>query len=225
MSVQVDRDTERYGRDLRRLERTGPSTYIGKGHVVPERGTAELLAAAATGDSAAWDALVERYARLVWAIARGFALSAADAADVSQTTWLRLVEHLDKVRDPDHLGGWLATTARHECLRILRRSGREVVGVDADFDRETGEPTPESVVLTNERDRLLWLSLGEISQRCQVLLRALATVPPPSYQDISAALGMPIGSIGPTRARCLDHLKQRFDAHAGASPEATSGGA
>jgi RNA polymerase sigma factor (sigma-70 family) len=192
---------------------------------VLERDTAELLAAAGAGDSTAWDALVERYARLVWSVARGFALSAADAADVSQTTWLRLVEHLGRLREPEHLGGWLAATARHECLRILRKKGREVVGVDADIDVESGEPTPEAVVLDNERDRLLWQSLGEISQRCQVLLRALASTPPPSYHDVSAALGMPVGSIGPTRARCLDHLKKRLDLHAGASQQHTDGGA
>ncbi|MGH8889356.1 MAG: RNA polymerase sigma factor [Acidothermaceae bacterium] len=181
--------------------------------VVLEKTTAELLGAAGAGDSEAWNALVERYARLVWSVARGFALSASDAADVSQTTWLRLVEHLDRLREPEALGGWLASTARHECLRILRKGGREVVGFDADIDVESGEPTPEAVVLDKERDSLLWQSLGEISQRCQVLLRCLATAPPPSYQDVSAALGMPIGSIGPTRARCLDHLKKRLDAH------------
>lgn len=193
---------------------------------MPQRETAELLAGARAGESDAWDELVERYARLVWAVARGFALSAADAADVSQTTWLRLVEHLDKLREPEHLGGWLATTARHECLRMLRRNGREVVGFDADLDFEAGEPTPEAVVLDTERDRLLWQSLGEISQRCQVLLRALATAPPPSYQDISAALGMPVGSIGPTRARCLDSLKRRVELHTGGTKEQeASGGA
>jgi RNA polymerase sigma factor (sigma-70 family) len=192
---------------------------------VLERTTAELLGAAGAGDSQAWDALVERYGRLVWSVARGFALSSADAADVSQTTWLRLVEHLGKVREPEHLGGWLASTARHECLRILRKSGREVVGFDAEIDIESGEPTPEAVVLDAERDRMLWESLGEISQRCQVLLRALATAPPPSYYDVSAALGMPIGSIGPTRARCLDHLKKRLDAHEHANPRPAQGGA
>jgi RNA polymerase sigma factor (sigma-70 family) len=180
---------------------------------VLELTTAELLAAAATGDRLAWDELVERYSRLVWAVARGFSLSAADAADVSQTTWLRLVEHLGRLREPEHLGGWLATTARHECLRVLRKSGREVLGVDTDLDLESGEPTPEAVVLDGERDKLLWKSLGEIPQRCQVLLRALATEPPPSYHDVSLALGMPVGSIGPTRARCLDHLKKRLRTH------------
>ena len=188
-----------------------------------ERTTAELLGAAGAGDGEAWNALVERYARLVWAVARGFALSGADAADVSQTTWLRLVEHLGKVREPDHLGGWLASTARHECLRILRKSGREVVGFDADIDIESGEPTPETVLLDSERNRMLWQSLGEISQRCQVLLRALASAPPPSYQDVSAALGMPVGSIGPTRARCLDHLKRRLEAHEHSGPQPAAG--
>ena len=178
-----------------------------------ELSTSELLAEAEAGNNAAWNELVDRYSGLVWAVARGFALSMADAADVSQTTWLRLVEHLTKLREPEHLGGWLATTARHECLRLLRKNGREVVEPDAGIDVESGEPTPEAVVLDNERDRLLWLSLGEIPQRCQVLLRALATTPPPSYGDVSAALGMPIGSIGPTRARCLDHLKKRLLVH------------
>jgi RNA polymerase sigma factor (sigma-70 family) len=180
---------------------------------VLELSTSELLAEAEAGNNAAWNELVDRYSGLVWAVARGFALSMADAADVSQTTWLRLVEHLTKLREPEHLGGWLATTARHECLRLLRKNGREVVEPDAGIDVESGEPTPEAVVLDNERDRLLWLSLGEIPQRCQVLLRALATTPPPSYGDVSAALGMPIGSIGPTRARCLDHLKKRLLVH------------
>jgi RNA polymerase sigma factor (sigma-70 family) len=180
---------------------------------VLELSTSELLEQAAVGNSGAWDEIVSRYSGLVWAVARGFALSMADAADVSQTTWLRLVEHLGKLREPEHLGGWLATTARHECLRTLRKSGREVVAFDADIDIESGEPTPEAVVLHDEQDRLVWLSLGEIPQRCQVLLRALSSTPPPSYDEVSAALGMPIGSIGPTRARCLDHLKKRLQAH------------
>jgi RNA polymerase sigma factor (sigma-70 family) len=175
--------------------------------------TGELLEQAAAGNSGAWDEIVNRYSGLVWAVARGFALSMADAADVSQTTWLRLVEHLGRLREPEHLGGWLATTARNESLRTLRKSGREVVAFDADIEIESGEPTPEAVVLDEERDRLVWLSLGEIPQRCQVLLRALSSSPPPSYEEVSAALGMPIGSIGPTRARCLDHLKKRLQAH------------
>jgi RNA polymerase sigma factor (sigma-70 family) len=180
---------------------------------VLERTTADLVYAAADGDSSAWDELVDRYARLVWSVARGFSLSTADAADVSQTTWLKLVEHLGKLREPDHLGGWLATTARHECLRILRKSGREIVVDDIDVDRESGEPTPEAVLLDSERDRLVWLSLGEIPQRCQLLLRALADAPPASYLELSAALKMPIGSIGPTRSRCLDQLRKRLEAH------------
>jgi RNA polymerase sigma factor (sigma-70 family) len=198
---------------LERRASQGPARLRVKGIGVDERDTAELVTAAEAGDASAWSELVDRYSGLVWAIARGFALSVADASDVSQTTWLRLVEHLGRLREPEHLGGWLATTARHECFKVLRRRGREIVGVDVDLDAESGEPTPEVVVLDNERDRLVWASLGEIPQRCQVLLRALAAAPPASYLEISAALDMPIGSIGPTRARCLGQLKKRLHAH------------
>jgi RNA polymerase sigma factor (sigma-70 family) len=196
-----------------RFAQNGPVHPLVKGVGVDDRSTAELVAAARAGDSSAWGELVDRYGGLVWAVARGFALSTADASDVSQTTWLRLVEHLGRLREPEHLGGWLATTARHECFKVLRRRGREIVGVDTDLDVESGEPTPELVVLDTERDRLIWTSMGEIPQRCQVLLRALAATPPASYVEISAALDMPVGSIGPTRARCLDHLKKRLHAH------------
>src|SRR2546423_2044677 len=87
--------------------------------------TAEMVSAAALGEPAAWDALVDRYARLVWAVARAFGLSDADAADVSQTTWLRLAEHLPRLREPDRIGAWLATTARREAMRALARTRRE----------------------------------------------------------------------------------------------------
>jgi RNA polymerase sigma factor (sigma-70 family) len=177
---------------------------------VSERTTADLLGAAAAGDRGAWDTLVERHARLVWSIARGYGLSAADAADVSQTAWLRLVEHVGRLRDPQGLVAWLATTTRHECFRVMRRTGREVFASEGDLDVETGEPTPEAVVLDSERDRLLWAALGELPQRCQVLLRAMVCAEPPSYQELAAALGMPVGSIGPTRSRCLDQLKKRL---------------
>src|SRR6266516_3266327 len=88
-------------------------------------GLTELLQAAAGGDQDAWGRLVDRYSRLVWAVARGHRLSQADAADVTQATWLRLVEHLDRIKEPERLGAWLATTARHESLRVIRRGGRE----------------------------------------------------------------------------------------------------
>ena len=182
---------------------------------MPDSAAASLVLAAAKGDQRAWDQLVERFAGLVWSIARAHRLDTADAADVSQTTWLRLVEHLDRIRDPEHVGGWLATTARHECLRIIRRSNRELPDdtLDSDLD-PAGEPvpTPEGVVLANEQSRLLRQALGRLSNRCQLLLRALSAAPQPSYADVSLALEIPVGSIGPTRARCLEHLRRELRA-------------
>ena len=181
---------------------------------MPDSAAASLVLAAAAGDQHAWDELVDRYAGLVWSIARGYRLGFADAADVSQTTWLRLVEHLDRLRDPEHVGSWLATTARHECLRVLRRSNREVPDDSLETERDTVPdqgPTPESVVLSNERRALVLEALGALSERCQLLLRVLASSAQPRYSDVSAALEIPVGSIGPTRARCLEHLRRELE--------------
>lgn len=172
-----------------------------------------LVRAAAEGDQAAWDALVKRFSGLVWSIARAHRLGSADAADVCQTAWLRLVENLSRIRDPDRVGAWLAATARNECLRVIRRAGRQVpTDLDADTDLEADEdvaPPVDTGLLTGERDADLWRAFSAISERCQALLRLLITDPPQSYEDIGEQLDMPVGSIGPTRARCLDHLRRK----------------
>ncbi|MDP8968975.1 MAG: sigma-70 family RNA polymerase sigma factor [Actinomycetota bacterium] len=175
---------------------------------------AAVVRAAATGDDQAWNALVDRFSGLVWSVARAHRLSSADAADVAQTTWLRLVEHLDRLRQPEHVGSWLATTARRECLRVLRLAGRqEPVGDQAEpAAADSVEVSPELAALAAERSALLRQSLQELSPRCQRLLRVLMADPAPSYQQVSAALDMPVGSIGPTRARCLDCLRRRLQA-------------
>jgi RNA polymerase sigma factor (sigma-70 family) len=148
-------------------------------------------------------------------VARGHRLSEADAADVSQTVWLRLVESLPRLREPAAVAGWLTTTTRHECLRLLRRSGREIVDDDqlallpADDDL-----SPESVAEAHERQELVQRALDGLSLRCRTLLRALASSPDTSYAEISQALDMPIGSIGPTRGRCLEHLRKSLQADA-----------
>lgn len=171
------------------------------------------MRAAAGGDQAAWDALVQRFSGLVWSIARAHRLGAADAADVSQTAWLRLVENLGRLRDPDRVGAWLATTSRNECLRVIRRSGRQVpTDLDAEPDLEADDvaaPPVDARLLTDERDAELWRAFSSISERCQGLLRLLIADPPPSYEEVGALLDMPVGSIGPTRARCLDHLRRK----------------
>jgi RNA polymerase sigma factor (sigma-70 family) len=169
--------------------------------------TASLLARAAQGDQRAWDDLVAEHTRLLWAVARSFRLDAADANDVVQTTWLRLVEHLDRIEDPARLVGWLVTTARREAMRVLRRSGRErPVFQDTVLDRPDDAPPVDTAVLVDERDRALWQAFERLSEKCQQLLR-IAVANPKAYDEISAALDMPIGSIGPTRRRCLTHLR------------------
>lgn len=173
-------------------------------------GSAALLRAAAGGDASAWNALTARYAKLVWSVARSFRLDAADAADVSQTTWLRLVENLDRIKDPERIGAWLATTARRESLRTLRLAAREhVAGDDVVFDvPDLDEPAVDSRLLLAERDGALWRAFSQLGDRCQLLLRLLAADPPAPYREVSDVLDMPLGAIGPTRARCLDRLRK-----------------
>lgn len=171
-----------------------------------------LLHAAADGDQQAWNALVARYNGLVWAVVRGFRLSPHDAADATQTTWLRLVEKLDDIRNPEGLGSWLATTARHECLRIGRIGQRHVLTDGFDLPDAAGSAGLDAGLLTRERDSALWLAFEELVPRCKALLRLLVADPPPSYDEISAALDMPVGSIGPTRGRCLERLRDNLTA-------------
>lgn len=169
--------------------------------------TATLLARAAQGDQRAWNALVDEHSRLLWSVARSFRLDAADANDVVQTTWLRLLEHLDRIEDPSRLVGWLVTTARREAMRVLRRSSRErPVIEDTVLDRPDDGPPVDSGLLQDERNHALWDAFSRLSEKCRQLLR-VAVTHPQAYDEISEALGMPIGSIGPTRRRCLTNLR------------------
>jgi RNA polymerase sigma factor (sigma-70 family) len=170
--------------------------------------TADLLDAAAGGDGVAWEAIVDRFSGLVWATARAHRLSQADAADVAQTTWLRLVEHLDSIREPEALGGWLATTARREALRLIRSGARERATDEPDVFDEPSADAIDLRLLNRERDGALWRGFARLSDRCKELLRLLVSDDEPSYGEISAALGLPIGSIGPARMRCLERLRR-----------------
>ena len=169
----------------------------------------ELLAAAADGDQAAWAVLVDRYHNLLWSVASGFRIDAADAADAVQNTWLRLVENLDRVQDPQRLGAWLATTTRRECLQLIRRAARDRTDPATEHLEQLPDPDDpvDADLLLGERDAALWRALRTLSERCQRLLRVLMATPPPSYADVAAALDMAIGTIGPTRQRCLDRLR------------------
>lgn len=186
---------------------------------------AALVLAAAGGDQRAWDGLVERYHRLVWAVVRTYRLNEADAADVTQITWLRLVEHLSTLRDPARVGAWLATTARREALHLAQQRRADLDRV-AEVDLvvlASAAPSLDDALLRGESDAALLRALRELDERCQVLLRALAVSPPPRYDEISQVLGMPIGSIGPTRGRCLEQLRRVLVTHGWADDDATRG--
>ena len=144
---------------------------------------------------------MQEFSGLVWAIARAHRLGHADAADVAQLTWLRLVEHLADLKDPGRVGAWLATTARRECLHALRHTQRNVLSADDRmFDGELPEPTLDSDLLLAERDQTLWRSFTRLPPRDRMLLRLLTSSQTLSYEEIAAALDMPIGSIGPTKS-------------------------
>jgi RNA polymerase sigma factor (sigma-70 family) len=182
-------------------------------HPAQDTGSGELVRRAAVGEGAAWAELTHRYTRLLWSIARGHGLGAADADDAVQATWVRLLENLDGLREPDRVGAWLATTARRECLRILRRSGRERPTGDERFpDVADSAPALDTALLREERDVVLWSAFSGLSERCQGLLRLLFSEPPIAYSEVSQILDMPVGAIGPTRQRCLIRLRERITA-------------
>jgi RNA polymerase sigma factor (sigma-70 family) len=173
----------------------------------------QLVRASAGGSEAAWNELVRRYSPLVTAVARSHHLTAEDARDICQTVWLRLVEHLRNLREPDALPLWLMTTTRHECSRQARR-GRRLV--PADLHDETGvaqqeQPATASLdaeILAAELRQAVREGLGQLPVRDQRLLELRASDPPAPYQEISVLLDMPIGSIGPTLRRSLERLRE-----------------
>ncbi len=170
----------------------------------------DLVRGAAEGDEQAWVALVERFSGLVWSVARAFRLSQADAADVSQTTWLRLAEHLGDIHEPQGVGAWLATTTRRECLRTLQKAQRTIPNDFEDDHLVSPDNTAEvDTSLDGGRQAAaLHRAVDDLPEPGRALLRVLMADPAPSYAGAAKALNMPIGSIGPTRARCLQRLRR-----------------
>jgi RNA polymerase sigma factor (sigma-70 family) len=169
-----------------------------------------MVTRARNSDQQAWDALVERYAPLIWSICRRHRLDDADAADVSQTVWLQLVDHLDTIHDPAALPGWLTTVTRRECLHIPGATWRPLAAgnvIDAETIPDEQDATAEQELLAAERHAALREALGDLPPSGQQLILLLLQDPPLLYADISAQLGVPVGSIGPTRRRCLDKLR------------------
>jgi RNA polymerase sigma factor (sigma-70 family) len=171
----------------------------------------DLVTRAKKGDQQAWDALVERYAPLIWSICRRHRLSNADAGDVGQTVWLKLVSQLDKLREPAALPGWLATTTQRECGTIRRAPRRpQAPGpvLDAGHIPDQQAEMAEHQLLAAERHAALREAFTRLPPGCQRLIAVLMEDPPVPYTQISARLGIPVGSIGPGRSRCLEKLRR-----------------
>jgi RNA polymerase sigma factor (sigma-70 family) len=174
-----------------------------------------LVTRAQTGDQPAWDLLVERYAPLIWSICHRYRLSSPDTQDVGQNVWLRLAGQLDRIRDPAVLPGWLATTTSRECAKALRAARRPHAAGQtlqtkniSDATAATAEQELEQELLLAERHAALREAFADLPPDRQRLLALLIEDPPVRYDKIGAELGIPVGSIGPDRGRCLDKLRR-----------------
>jgi RNA polymerase sigma factor (sigma-70 family) len=169
-----------------------------------------LVTRAVGDDQGAWSELIERYAPLVWTICSRYRLSQHDIEDVGQTVWLLLVEQLGRLREPAALPGWLATTTSRECLRVVtaaRKAQRVKSGLD-DADQFVDDTVIDEEILLAERNARLRAAFAELPLPCQRLLSLLMRDPPAPYAEIHDTLGIPVGSIGPQRARCLDRMRR-----------------
>ena len=171
---------------------------------------ATLVTKAGEGDPRAWEELVDRFGGMIAATGRRYRLSTADVAELQQTTWLRLVENLHRIEQPERIGGWLATTARRESLQLLRRASKYHSGADQMLANMPDKhlPDPDARPIAHERDIVVRKAWDRLKPRCQELLSLLIADDPLGYKDLSKLLQMPVGSIGPTRGRCLEHLRQ-----------------
>ena len=169
---------------------------------------ADLLAAARQGSEDALGQMVTELSPLLWQVARAAGLSSGDAEDVLQTTWMRLVAHLGDIHDSAALTSWLVTTTKREAWRVSAEGRRQLPADQESFAELPDQgPGSEEQVITEDQRRVLWAAIGQLSRRCQELLRIIAFAPRPDYTAVAAALGMPVGSIGPTRGRCLAKLR------------------
>lgn len=166
----------------------------------------EALERARADDSSGLDEIVTECTPLLWHVARSQGARPDDVADIVQHTWLELVAHLGDIRTPSTLIAWLITTTKREAWRLNRK---RVDTTDLDAIGEPADDLPEidEALLTTERDRVLWRAFAQLSGRCRQLLRIVAMVDRPTYEVVGEALGMPHGSIGPTRGRCLGKLR------------------
>ena len=212
--AELDRRTARFRGALRRLrEDTAEATRIDR-LLGDDTTLVAMVSRAMAGEPEAWNAIVERYSPLVWSICTRFALSRADRECVAQRVWLLLIQHLGDLREPPALPGWLATTTSRECVRLVARSSARALADD---------PRVDEAILLTERNAALSAAFAELPPREQRLLSMLVADPPYSYAEISTTLQIPVGSIGPIRARCLERLRRStgFRAPAQEQPDRT----
>jgi RNA polymerase sigma factor (sigma-70 family) len=176
---------------------------------ISDEEVANMVRRAASGDRAAWEMIVDRYVALLWAVALRHGIGEADAADVVQTTWVRLLEHIDDIRDPARISAWLATTAQREALRVVALRRRVTPSDDIEaFDGHDRLATPvDEGLLNRELSAEAQAALQTLPPAWRELLELLVSDPPPPYEEISGRLGMPVGSIGPTRGRSLVRVR------------------
>ena len=190
MAREATRSEERRGRGRSRFGNLDP---------------AELVDLAANGGPAAWEELVRRFGPLVTSVVRGCGVRAADVADVAQTTWMRLFQHLPRLREPERVASWLVVTARHESWRTLERSHRAVAVPEVDDRRAEATPDPSDHVIAAERRDAVAAAMRRLPARSRQLLDVLVWQETP-YASAAHELGVPVGSLGPTRQRCLRTL-------------------
>jgi len=169
---------------------------------------AALVRAAAAGDAAAWEALVHRFTPALRAAARGFRLSPHDVDDVVQSTWLAALTHIDQLRRPEAIIGWLLVTARREALRTLQLGTREVVTLDPEPPESPGPSPQEAAVIQAERREAVLAAVVRLPETQRQLVNELFGPSGLSYAELASKVGMPIGSIGPTRERTLERLRR-----------------
>jgi RNA polymerase sigma factor (sigma-70 family) len=181
---------------------------------------ADLMQSAAAGSEPALGEIVTELSPLLWQVARAAGLSSGDAEDVLQTVWMRLIAHLDDIRSPAALTAWLVVTARREAWRV-RAAGRRQLPADQDWLAALPDegPTSEEQAIVDDQRRALWTAIARLSPRCQELLRIIAFVPRPDYAVVAGQLGIPRGSVGPTRGRCLEKLRACLAAGPEVSPQ------
>ncbi len=181
--------------------------------IVPgaNRTVGQLLVAASDGDQQAWNSLVRQFDPMIRSVISGFRLDHETAADVGQTVWLRVFENARRIREPERLGGWIASTARHESLRCIKRLQRNTPSDDLDEKPDLHTPSPDERAIDDETLRDALSAFDRLPEDSQSLLRLLIANPPLPYTTIAAEVGRPVGSIGPTRSRCIRALRSNMN--------------